>query len=188
MRLATLLADLAQRKALIVHFSHLSNMREGGAFPDDLKAAITNKDRWALSCSVVWPGHQMDLVGEVGVILKPTSVDQVLSVSNTDSGAWQSDSGEDLSGGIAPTPQSLADSFNVGRNDYNEWRVKGAEAVGIFVVRAKDVCAKAKRTIGVGGPCESEIIGPSLFSIAEVRAAFPSLPLITMTDGGPTAV
>lgn len=43
MELETLLAELDRRQALIVHFSHLSNMRADGVFLADLQAAIANR-------------------------------------------------------------------------------------------------------------------------------------------------
>lgn len=55
---------LADRGAVVVHFSHISNMRDGGVFPLDLHDAIANKDAWPLSCSALWPGHGMEPCGE----------------------------------------------------------------------------------------------------------------------------
>ena len=111
MHLQMLLDALAQRNALIVHFSHRANMREGGVFPSDLQAAIANAERWTLSCCVVWPGHTMDLPGEVGLILLPTATEQILSVANTDSGSSELDCGEEVSGGVPLRvhPGSLGD-------------------------------------------------------------------------------
>jgi hypothetical protein len=130
----------------------------------------------------------MDLLGEVGLIFELTSVDQVLSVCNTDVGARQFGCGEEMSGGVALTPQSLADSFNVRSNDYNEWRVKGAEVAGVFVAHASGVNAKTVQKIDDGGFYGGDTIAPSPFSIAEVRAAFGALPLITMTANGPMTI
>lgn len=188
MDIGQLTAELTRRQALIVHFSHLSNMRAGGIFPDDLQAAIAHKDCWALSCCAVWPGHSMEVPGEVGLIFRPTAVDQILSVANTDAGAQQFGCREELSGGNALTPQSLSDSFQVKASDYNEWRVRGAEVCGIFVARAVDVYAKTIQKIDDGGIYGGDTIAPSPFSIEEVRAAFTALPLITMTASGPMIV
>lgn len=105
-------------------------MREGGTFPTDLLAAIANKDLWALSCCVVWPGHEMGLPGEVGLIFRPTATDQILSVAKTGFGSSQFAGREEASGGVPLTLESFEDTFNVAPNDYNEWRVWGAEIAG----------------------------------------------------------
>jgi hypothetical protein len=188
MDIGQLTAELTRRQALIVHFSHFSNMREGGVFPDDLQAAIAHKDCWALSCCAVWPGHSMQIPGEVGLIFRPTAVDQILSVANSDAGAQQFGSGDELSGGNALTPQSLADSFHVKAGDYNEWRVRGAEVCGIFVAHSAGVNAKTIHKIDDGGIFGDDTIAPSPFSIAEVRAAFTALPLVSMTANGPMII
>lgn len=93
-----LTAALEKRKAVVVHFSHHANMRPEGVFPNDLQEAINNKGKWALSCSVLWPGHTMQPCGSVGVMFRPT-VASVLSVSNTDAGAFSGSDGIDHSGG-----------------------------------------------------------------------------------------
>ncbi len=151
MDLQALVVGLACHKALIVHFSHRAKMREGGVFPSDLRAAITNKDCWALSCCVVRPGHKMDLPGEVGLIFRPTASDQILSVARTDAGSFQHACGEESSGGMPLMPESLEDTFNVAPNDHNEWRVRGAEVDGIFAVSPGEVWAKIRQPLMVGG-------------------------------------
>jgi hypothetical protein len=60
-----LLDALLAREAMVVHFSHHANMRKYGVFPEDLRAAIANKDSWNLSCVVLWPGHRMALPGSI---------------------------------------------------------------------------------------------------------------------------
>ncbi len=157
-------------------------------FPDDLQAAIAHKGCWALSCCAVWPGHSMPLPGEVGLIFRPTAIDQVLSVANTDAGAQQFGCGEELSGGNALTLQTLSDSFQVKAGDYNEWRVRGAEVCGLFVAHASGVNAKTVQKLDDDGLYGGDTIAPSPFSIAEVRVAFGALPLITMTANGPMII
>jgi hypothetical protein len=90
---------LKERDAVVVHFSHHANMRGRGVFPVDMHEAIRNKDHWALSCSVLWPGYGMDPCGSVGVLFKPL-VASVLSVSNKDSGSWTTHDGIDQSAGV----------------------------------------------------------------------------------------
>jgi hypothetical protein len=185
MDIQSLLDGLTDRKALIVHFSHLANMRAGGVFPADLQAAIANKDCWALSCCVIWPGHKMDLPGEVGLILPPTANDQILSVAKTDAGSFQHACGADLSAGVPLTSETLEDTFDVAPKDYNEWRVRGAEIGGIFVLSPDGVAAKIRQPLMLDGVQIGDDIAPTRFTIEDVRTAFPGLRLITMTEHGP---
>lgn len=126
----------------------------------------------------------MDLPGDVGLVFRPTATDQVLSVANTDSGSSQLACGEDLSGGLSLTPETLAATFSVVPGDYNEWRVKGAEVSGVFVASANGVQAKKRQRLTVDGADDFEDIWPAAFSLAEVKTAFPGLDLITMTHDG----
>jgi hypothetical protein len=181
-----LLCELDRRKALIVHFSHLSNMREGGVFPDDLQNAVVNKDSWNLSCCVIWPGHTMDLPGEVGVIFRPTAVGQVLSTKNDDAGSVQlTDTGQDVSGGDPLSEVTLQTTFDVALGTYNEWRMKGADVTGIFVTSERGISAKKQQSIECDGKFFDDTIGLASFTIAEVFAAFPSFDIFTMTPDGP---
>ena len=110
-----LVQALRQRRAAIVHFSHHADMGRGVTFPGDLQDAIAHRDRWALSCHVVWPGHSMDLVGSVGVILDVTSTSQVVSINSRDSGSRQLPDGSDVFGGM-----SLSKKF-IRRNVPSHW-------------------------------------------------------------------
>jgi hypothetical protein len=187
MELDALLAELDRRRALFVHFSHLSYMRLGGVFPDDLQAAVAKKARWTLSCCVVWPGHTMNLPGQVGLIFRPTATDQILSGANSDSGSGELPWGEELSGGDGLTPEMLAGTFSVAPGDYSEWRVRGAEVSGIFVTSTIGVMAKKRQPLVVDGMYIGEEIWPAALSLAQVKAAFPDLDL-KMTDNGPVVV
>ena len=188
MELNALLTELAARKALIVHFSHRATMREGVVFPNDLRNAIAHKDCWTLSCCVVWPGHMMELPGEVGLVFLPTAIDQILSVAKTDSGSSQLVCGTELSGGMPLTPETFAETFQVDAGDYNEWRVRGAEPSAIFVVNPNKVWTKQRVTLPsddlYGGENVSEVLVP----VDQIRAVFPTLRLITMTPDGPMTV
>ena len=126
----------------------------------------------------------MELPGDVGIILRPTAADQVLSVASTDSGSSELESGEELSGGVPLTAESFEDTFKVAVNDYNEWRIRGAEVVGIFVASANNVRAKALQPIVVDGVTIGETIAPRPFSITEIRNAFPDLEVITIGPEG----
>lgn len=133
-------AALENREAVVVHFSHHALMLSGSVFPEDLQNAIQNKDKWALSCSVLWPGHKMKLCGDVGVIFQPT-VASVLSVSNADSGSYAGSDGTDYSAGYPLDMDTFESTFEV-NGDYNEWRVKGADVAGIFIHNPNCVLVK----------------------------------------------
>jgi len=180
MNIDELEAGLLARKAIIVHFSHLSNMRKDGVFPDDLQNAISKKNCWPLSCCVLWPGHRMERPGEVGVIFRPTCITQILSVSKTDSGSSQLACGEEISGGVPLTNQGFQETFKVADKDYNEWRVKGAEVFGIFLIRENVIQAKARQKIGNEDSGFYDDISPKCWSSGEVRRHFPKQKLFTM--------
>jgi hypothetical protein len=178
-----LMKVLEERKAVVVHFSHHSNMRDGGVFPGDMHEAIANKDKWPLSCSVLWPGHQMKPCGSVGVIFKPNAA-SVLSVSNTDSGSSTDNYGNNQSGGEPLTEENFEKTFQV-VGGYNEWRVRGAEVVGIFV---HDIsCIVVKKHLQVPGLPDGEClhtIGGKCIPLSEVFDSFPNRPIYTMTPDG----
>lgn len=171
---------LHEREAIVVHFSHYAKMREGGVFPRDLQEAIDHKNDWTLSCSVLWPGHTMDPCGSVGVIFEP-DVASVVSVSNMDAGSFTAPDGTDKSGGERLTAESFEKTFNV-LGAYNEWRVRGAKVTGIFVHNAQNI--QVKKPLDIPGLPEGEIlreIVPIRIELSEVFAAFPKLPVFTMT-------
>jgi hypothetical protein len=135
--------ELNQRQALIVHFSNHADMgREGAYFPNDLRSAIKNCQNgphWPLSCSVLWPGHKMSPVGSVGLILELQSIDDIISVKKSDSGSISFQDGSEGSLGDPLTKASLTSSFEVKPGDYNEWRVKGAKPIGIFILDVANI-------------------------------------------------
>lgn len=122
---AELREGLDKRRALIVHLSHFANMREGGVFPTDLTDAIAHRGTWSLSCVVVWPGHTVNLPGSIGVIFRPRSIANVLSVSNDNSGSQQLADGTELSGGQPLSRNTFEQTFQVAPGSYNEWRAQG---------------------------------------------------------------
>lgn len=174
---------LAARGAVVVHFSHHANMREGGVFPKDMHDAIAHKDEWPLSCSVLWPSHGMDPCGSVGVMFEP-DVGSVLSVSNTDAGSWITPDGTDQSGGEPLTAESFEKTFQkVGA--YNEWRVRGAKVAGIFVHDIRSI--GVKKQLDIPGLPSGELlreIALTFIELSEVFDAFPDLPIFTMTRSG----
>jgi hypothetical protein len=179
---AELTDGLRQRNASVVHFSHHAEMGRRTVFPTDLLQAIENKDAWTLSCHVIWPDHRMDLVGSVGIILQPTAISQVISVSSRDSGSREHHDGSDQSSGVPLSKESLDATFNP-TGAYNEWRVKGAQVAGIFVAEPPLIYTKKIQLIG-GGPHQIETIASAETSLREVIDAFPDLCIYTMESTG----
>ena len=179
-----LIVALNNRNALIIHFSHYAKMREGGVFPKDLKDAITNHEIWPLSCVVIWPGHEMDLPGSIGVIFKLNSVSNILSVLNDDSGSYYDVEKEnDCSGGVILCEDSFEQTFQVNIGQYNEWRVQNADVFGIFVNNPSKNYAKKKLTINED-KISFEDIGLTTIFINEVFESFPGLLVYTMGSNG----
>lgn len=165
-------SKLAERNAVVVHFSNFANIRHDVVFPSDLKNAIENKDSWHLSCCVVFPQHGMNLPGDIGVIFCPT-VSSVLSVSDRDSGSMVANDGSDLSMGRPLTCESFEETFNP-TGHYNEWRLKGAEVIGIYVAKQNNLHAK-QRVIVPGGPEPIEAISAESVDLKDVFNNFPDL-------------
>jgi hypothetical protein len=168
---------LDDRGVVIVHFSHFAVMRHAVEFPIDLQHAIQNYQSETRSCCALWPGHKMELPGSVGVIFKPTFT-QILSVLPDDSGSSDFE-GSENSGGHAPSEETIADSLNVPFGRYNEWRIRGAEPIGIFVANPDNISAKKKSRISLDGELIEEIGSPNI-SLFDVTNAFPSLTIYTM--------
>ncbi len=176
-----LIEQLRAKLALIVHFSHHSNMREGGVFPQDLLDAIANSNVWPLSCCLVWPTHTMNLPGSVGVILRPRSIESIVAVSSTDAGSltWQDNTEGSL--GFPLTLDTFNSSFEVAPDDYNEWRVRDSEAIGIYF--ENQPYAKKRRHLVSGGLNLDEVISAEPITINEILSTFPDYPILTRQAG-----
>lgn len=67
---------------------------------------------------------------------------------------------------------------------YNEWRVRGAKPVGLFVVDPANI--EVRQMIACEMPWGTETtIAPVSIQLADVRAAFPGKSIWTMTPDGP---
>ncbi|MCO7461475.1 MULTISPECIES: hypothetical protein [Stenotrophomonas] len=172
---------LVDRKVVIVHFSHFALMGHSVQFPDDLLHAISHHNEETRSCCALWPGHDMELPGSVGVIFKPT-IDQVISVLADDSGSSDF-GGTERSAGEIPTPEALLASLQVPSGCYNEWRVRGADPIGIFVADAHNICAKKKVELNLNGESIYEI-GCTEITLESVLEVFPELPVYTLQPTG----
>ena len=159
-------------------------MRDGLDYPTDLQQVLSEKEPWPLSCSVLTPDHHMEVTGSVGVILEPRTAEDVLSVHHDDAGAY------DVAGTNQSRGAALSDAtFDASIDDtvpgaYNEWRVRGARPVGIFVLDPANILVRQKFT--VPGPFGGEeIIAAGPIPLDAVRAAFTGQPIWTLTPAGP---
>lgn len=179
-----LLAKLHARQALIVHFSAHATMRDGLDFPTDLHQVLAGNEQWALSCSVLTPGHHMYVTGSVGVILEPRTAEDVLRVHHSDAGAYD-DAGVDQSLGAELSDAAFDASIDDTKpGDYNEWRVRGARPVGIFILDPANIQVRQKYSFeGPYGLDETTAAQPISFDA--IRAMFPGQPFWTMTSDGP---
>lgn len=182
-----LLELLRARKALIVHCSRPGKADEGPGgllFPDDLKNAIeicANQGK-ELSCSLIWPTHTHTF-GAIGIILNPRSTASIVSISPDDAGtAYDPVTGRRTGAGTPFSRHAVEETF-VKASDYNEWTVRDADTVGIFVNLAESlVVAKVVPFTEIPGfdpsmPDLGPIVGQVQVKLAEIIAAFPGLPV-----------
>jgi hypothetical protein len=134
---------LREREALLVHFSTLMSNHPDLVFPDDLRNAITLRDK-PLSFSTIRADdvgpyqipnmHPADAnaAGSIGIIVDIPSDDCVITVGANDDGtSCNPQTGEIISGGFAPAPESCARSID-DRTASNEWLVRGFRSLAIF--------------------------------------------------------
>lgn len=183
-----LIRNLRAKKALIVHFSHHAKMRQDGVFPADLHAAIANSRAWPLSCSVVWPGHGMPVVGSVGVVLHPRSLASVVGASNQDAGSMTLPDGTENGRGTALDANVLADTLNPPSGQYNEWRMRECDVIGIYVENLGEILAKKTVVIEAPDIDPTSEISAEPRTLTEVTTAFPELPIYTFQAGEIVAV
>ena len=181
-----LIRQLRDRQAFIVHFSHHANMRDGGVFPADLQAAALNSHLWPLSCCLVWPSHQMSLPGSIGLVLRPCSAASIIGISESDGGYSTMISGQELGGGDPLSHETFERSFSVPPGQYNEWRVRDCEVVGIYWEAENGELHAKKRIImqdpDTGTPLSEEIVSDPV-QVSYVHECFPDLPVYTRCNG-----
>ncbi len=210
MKYEELLSELIRRKAFVVHCSAAEQGDQAGheqpplLFPDDLSKAIhvVANERGELACSVVWPEH-IKTFGSVGIVLKPRSVEFIISVKSGDAGSFRDpNTGKRIGMGLPFVRQTFANTFTDAK-DYNEWSVTDADTVGIFV-NTTDKLFVARRVAlkevpGYDPAMEmfghDSAIVPVQISLSEIVRAFPKLPIFAFEskelvqighDGKPT--
>lgn len=167
-------------------------MDNASLFPDDLKNAIKicELGQGDLSCSLIWPAH-IKTFGAVGIILEPSSIDSITSISPKDSGTSVCSNGMRKGDGVPFSAEAVMDTF-ANSTDYNEWTVKNAKTIGIFVnhheplevarrVSAKDIPGYDPTMAHLFD--NPEIIGTVMISISEIQTDFPSLPIYQYQNG-----
>ena len=172
---------LSDRNILVVHFSHFAVMGHSVEFPDDLLHAIFHHKDETRSCCALWPEHKMELPGSVGVIFKPT-IKQIVSVLADDSGSSDF-GGTESSAGEIPTSETLLASLQVPAGRYNEWRVRGAEPIGIFVADIHNIYVKKKVQLHFNGRSSNEICCTSI-TLQSIVEAFPGHPVYILQPSG----
>lgn len=190
MDLPKLLKALESEGAFIVHCSRSNRGGEIAPkplYPADLKCTIADLKAVSgrsISCSVVWPSHQ-ETFGEIGIIVKPRAVEEIVRLSSTDGGTL-----EDGQGVGSPLSEEAVEEIFSAPSGHNEWVLIGGEVVGIFlnlsmglfVARRLEslpgMDAAAAAAFGFGAePYPHEI------SIREVAADFPGVPLFCFVGG-----
>ncbi|CUX07577.1 hypothetical protein CFBP6626_07445 [Agrobacterium tumefaciens] len=185
---AELLKELVDRKALIVHCSRPGKGDEGIGgllYPDDLRnaTAICANESKELCCSVVWPEHS-ETFGDVGIILKPRSTNSITSICLTDGGTWiDSNTGVRHGGGVPFSREAVVDTFDKATS-YNEWTVRDADTIGIFVKLIGRLPEVGKVVDIMAHPDYDEAMGyikpqvcPVGIELAEIVDTFPNLPV-----------
>lgn len=184
---AGLLAELAVRKALIVHCSRTGKGDEAiGSllFPDDPRNAIkicADKGK-ELCCSVIWPDH-IEIFGDVGIILKPRSIKSTTLICTIDGGTYHNPKTCRREGkGVAFSKRGMMDTF-AKATGYNEWNVQDAETIGIFVHPTKPLEVARRMSfrdmLGYDPSMgDEEGIGVRI-TVADIAAMFPDLPIYT---------
>jgi hypothetical protein len=188
---AELLAELQTRKALIVHCSRTGKGDEaiGGLFyPDDLRNAITICAAGTeLCCSVIWPDH-LETFGPVGIILKPRSTASITSICHQDSGSrFDPKICKRVSAGAPFSKEAVLGTFD-NATDYNEWNVKDADTVGIFVHPKQQwdvarLCKLSDHPNYDPAMGDQKVIGAVRINEAHIVADFPSLPIYSISQG-----
>ena len=85
--------------------------------------------------------------------------------------------------GVSPDENAILESLTVTPGMYNEWRIRGAEPIGIFVTNPQAIEVKQEVPFAVGVECFNEI-GPVEISLHAVKEAFRNLLVYTMGDNG----
>lgn len=188
-----LLAELKFRKALIVHCSRPGKGDEGldaHLFPKDMTNAIEicANQKKELSCSVIWPGH-IEVIGDIGIVLKPRSTDSVTMICTTDGGTFvDQETGRLVGSGEPFGRQAVVDTFEK-KTGHNEWTVKDADTIGVFVksrnqpLEVATLCDIEQVEEYDPGMGTGKIVGTRYVKLSEIADVFMDLPIYTIEGG-----
>ena len=186
-----MMEELVRRRALVVHCSRPGKSGDDELlFPEDMRKAIAvvEDGSGALSCSVVWPAHQ-ESYGAVGIVLRPRSTASITSLKSCDAGSsWDPAAGVRTGDGAPFSSEAVADTFENAAG-YNEWVVRDAECVGIFVnLREPLEVARRFDVKNLEGYDESmvdcgPVVAAGALAIDEIRREFPGLPILALHEG-----
>jgi hypothetical protein len=190
MTLSDLLRILKSQDAFIVHCARSNRggeMKSNPIYPNDLRDTKRDLDIGSgrsVSCSVVWPAHQ-DTFGEIGIIVRPRVVGEIVRLSTGDAGTLEGGDG----GGEPLSHASVGRTFT-NSTSHNEWVLTGGEVVGIFlnfdmglyVARMLDIppgiSVEDAKALGV-----TPALYPVKIAVPEIAGDFPDLPLFGFVDG-----
>ncbi|MEW9275047.1 hypothetical protein [Gluconobacter oxydans] len=199
MTLSELFEEFTKHEALLVHCSTPAKTKgppppgsSGRAtlyFPEDMTTAkkLFEAGTQRLCCSVVWPAHP-DAWGDIGLVLKPHDVASIVDVCPIDAGT-PSDSSMGSGLGKPFCEQSVSETFKQPSGTHNEWGIRGAEIIGIFI---KPNCDKPRvatlhKLSDLPGYDASmgdqSIVAERGVQLSEIEDNFPGLPLYTFHDG-----
>src|SRR5262249_2907666 len=139
--------------------------------------------------------------GAVGIILRPRSIVSVTSICTIDSGTYvDPKTGRRVGKGSPCSRQGVMDTF-AKRADYNEWNMRDADTIGIFVHPSEPwgVAMKVSLTDIPGyepSMGDGEEVGLVCISREKIVAQFPGLPIysfsgsdiVRLDDTGPVSV
>lgn len=185
-----LLRFLESKDAIIVHCSRSNRAGEltpKPLYPADLRETISDLCRASgrsVSCSVVWPSHQ-ETFGEVGIIVRPRDVGEIVRLSVCDGGTL-----EDGQGAGCPLSEETVAEIFLAPKGHNEWVLTGGEVVGIFLNFTMGLYVARLLDAPPGMDAgEAAALGfkpepyPHKISIPEIAADFPGLPLFGFIEG-----
>ncbi|MDA9396267.1 hypothetical protein WN73_37770 [Bradyrhizobium sp. CCBAU 45394] len=135
---------LAERGALVVHFSTPMRRDDALRFPDDLLRAQALSEK-GLCCSTILPTDvgpgepnidyaEANAVGCIGIILDVDDAGSVCAVHPSDCGTYRDADGNLEYDGDEPTAEFCARSIDR-RSGNNEWVVKNFRTIGLFLFR-----------------------------------------------------
>jgi len=182
---------LRERKALLVHFSTCMSCHESEyLFPEDLRNAQSLVGK-SLSFSTILQDdvgpfdangqpNRGNAAGCIGIVVDIRD-DCVVTVGQSDDGtSFDNKTGEWISGGKPPAPDTCAESIDA-RADTNEWFVRDYTCIGIFYFYPGYARARIPVSDGMRG--NEEVVADVHVTLGGVLARFPNDRIFTAHKG-----